>query len=247
MKKLSLVLVIAILLAAGAAGLMAAPAQAQVYTYPAPPQNIYATPWVGPNTPWVNYNGDWFLNGVLQYFFGQQYGWAPYYAYPTTYIVRPNYWYGPMWHSWYQRNPVYVNNFVRTYPYWRGHSMGHRYDQKFYSQHHQGHGGGWQKGFHGGPPPNAHRPDPGHGPKPDMRRNDPGHGPRPDMRRNDPGHGKPEVRSHNRGPGPRPDMRTRNGAGPRPQQIQARNSGPGQRPEARRGNNGHDNRYARHD
>ena len=60
------------------------------YNYPAPPQNIYANPWVGQNTPWTYYQGDWFLNGILHNNFGNQYGWAPYYAYPTTYIVRPN-------------------------------------------------------------------------------------------------------------------------------------------------------------
>ena len=75
MKRLSLILALAIFLAGGA---MSAPAQAQYgYHYPPPPQNIYATPWVGPNTPWVFYQGDWFLNGVLHNFFGTQYGWAP--------------------------------------------------------------------------------------------------------------------------------------------------------------------------
>ncbi len=33
----------------------------------------------------VYYNGDWFLNGILYYFFGPRYGWAPYYAYAPTY------------------------------------------------------------------------------------------------------------------------------------------------------------------
>ena len=90
MKRLSLILALAIFLAGGAMGAMSAPAQAQYgYNYPPPPQNIYATPWVGPHTPWVFYQGDWFLNGVLYNFFGNQYGWAPYYTYPATYIVRP--------------------------------------------------------------------------------------------------------------------------------------------------------------
>ena len=93
MKKLSLVLVIAMLLAGLAAGAISTPADAQgypAYSYPAPPRSPYANPWVGPNTPWVHYNGDWFLNGMLYYFFGPRYGWAPYYAYAPTYIVRPN-------------------------------------------------------------------------------------------------------------------------------------------------------------
>ena len=93
MKKLSCILVLAILLATGAVGAMSAPAQAQGYIYPAPPPNPYATPWVGPNTPWVYFNGDWFVQGLLYYFFGPQYGWAPYYSYPPTYIERPYNWY----------------------------------------------------------------------------------------------------------------------------------------------------------
>jgi hypothetical protein len=64
------------------------------------PQDPYASPWVGPNTPWVFYQGDWFSNGMLYYFYGNQYGWAPYYAYPSTYIVREVYWYGPKWTTW---------------------------------------------------------------------------------------------------------------------------------------------------
>ena len=63
MKKLSLILALAILLAGGAIGATSTSSGAQVY--PPPPQNLYATPWVGANTPWVFYNGDWFLNGIL--------------------------------------------------------------------------------------------------------------------------------------------------------------------------------------
>jgi len=170
MKKLSCILALAILLAGGALGAISAPAYAQVYTYPAPPPNPYATPWVGPNTPWVNYNGDWFLNGVLHYFFGNNYGWAPYYAYAPTYIVRPTYWYGPMWNSWYHARPNYWNDFQRNYPYWRGHRQGHHYDQNFYNQHNRGQGGGWHKGSHGGPPPDARRPDKSRGQRPDKGR-----------------------------------------------------------------------------
>ena len=140
MKKLGLVLVIAILLGSGAVVAMSAPAYAQGYAYPPPPQNIYATPWVGPNTPWVYYNGDWFLNGILYNFFGNRYGWAPYYSYAPTYIVRPNQWYGSKWNAWYKRNPHYWDNFHSAYPYWRGHRSGRHYDQRFYEQHHRGSG-----------------------------------------------------------------------------------------------------------
>ena len=59
-------------------GAMSAPSYAQGYggyNYPPPPQNPYATPWVGTNTPWTFYQGDWFLNGYC-IFFGNQYGWA---------------------------------------------------------------------------------------------------------------------------------------------------------------------------
>ncbi len=71
MKNLTFILVIAIILTGGAVAAMSAPAHAQYgYNYPPPPADPYAQPWVGPNTPWVNYNGDWFLNGLLYYFFG---------------------------------------------------------------------------------------------------------------------------------------------------------------------------------
>ncbi len=143
MKKFSLIMVLAILVAGGAMGAMSTPSCAQVYA--PPPQNPFATPWVGPNTPWVYYKGDWFLNGVLQYFFGNQYGWAPYYAYPPTYIVRPHNWYEPRWNTWYQQHPQYWQRFTQKYPYWRGHHSGQRYDQDFYNKHHRGQGGGWQK------------------------------------------------------------------------------------------------------
>jgi hypothetical protein len=145
------------------------------YATPPPPQYSYGTPWVGTNTPWVFYQGDWFLNGVLYYFFGPQHGWAPYYAYPPTYIVRTTYWYEPRWTTWYQQHPQYVQTFTHRYPYWHNHYVGQRYDQNFYNKYHQGQGGGWQKGFHGGitqrpypegrrpaqtqmPPPEGHRP-----------------------------------------------------------------------------------------
>ena len=123
------------------------------YNYPPPPQNPYATPWVGANTPWTFYQGDWFLNGILYNYFGNQYGWAPYYAYPPTYIVRPNTWYAPRWNTWYQHNPHYWQTFEQKYPYWRGHRVGQHYDQNFYNKHHRGQGKGWNQGFHGVRPP----------------------------------------------------------------------------------------------
>jgi len=92
---------------------------------------------------------------MLYHFFGNQYGWAPYYAYPPTYIVRPNIWYAPKWNAWYQGHPNYWDNFQRQYPYWRGHHAGQHYDQNFYNQHHRGEGSGWNQGFHGARPPEA--------------------------------------------------------------------------------------------
>jgi hypothetical protein len=147
MKKLSLLVVMALLLAGCATGPMYTPAYGQVYA--PPPQNLYSAPWVGSNTPWVFYNGDWFLNGMLYYYFGPRYGWAPYYAYAPVYIVRPSSWYAPKWNSWYRAHPAYWNHLVQKYPYWRNHRPGQHYDQRFYETHHRGQGGGWQKGFHG--------------------------------------------------------------------------------------------------
>ena len=127
------------------------------------PQNPYASPWVGSNTPWTYYNGDWFLNGILYYFFGNNYGWAPYYSYAPTYIVRPNDWYAPRWNTWYQQNPHYWQSFTQRYPYWRGHQYTQRYDQNFYNQHHRDQGDGWNQGFHGVRPSGATGPG-GHTP-----------------------------------------------------------------------------------
>lgn len=124
-----------------------APSYAQAYTYPAPPPDPYASPWVGPDTPWVYYNGDWFLNGVLYYFFGPTYGWAPYYSYGSTYIVRPGTWYGSKWSSWYRGHADYHANFRQQYPHYTAHRQGKVYTQKFYQQHHSSQGAGWHKGF----------------------------------------------------------------------------------------------------
>ncbi len=149
MTRLSVVLVIALVLTGSAAFTLSTSAWAQpVYSYPAPPRNIYANPWVGPNTPWVYYNGDWFQNGMLYYNFGPKYGWAPYYSYAPNYVVRPGNWYGPKWEGWYRSNPHYWENFHRSYPYWRSHHYGQRYDQRFYNEHHHGQGGGWHRGWH---------------------------------------------------------------------------------------------------
>jgi len=147
MKKVSLMLILAVVLAGGATLSLGAASQAQVYA--PPPPNHLAAPWVGPNTPWVFYNGDWFLNGMLYYFFGNKYGWAPYYAYTPAYVVRPAYWYAAKWHAWYKAHPVYWNNFQRQYPYWRNHRHGYRYDENFYNRYHRGQEGGWHRGFHG--------------------------------------------------------------------------------------------------
>jgi hypothetical protein len=164
MKKIALIVVLALLLGGGTMAALSSPAQAQ-YAYPPPPVDIYGNPWVGPNTPWTFYNGDWFLNGILYYFFGPQYGWAPYYAYPPIYIVRPNNWYGPMWLTWYQGHPRYWETFHRQYPYWTRHRVGERYNREFYERHHHGQGAGWQGGFHGRPPAAVHhegrKPGPG--------------------------------------------------------------------------------------
>jgi hypothetical protein len=214
MKKLPLVLLIAVMLAAGASVTLSVPCQAQFIEYQAPPPNAYAQPWVGPNTPWTYYNGDWFLNGILYYFFGPQYGWAPYYSYAPTYIVRPNNWYAPYWQTWYSGHPAYWNHFRQAYPYWSGHREGRRYDERFYEQHQHGKRGDWHKGFRGHPAP---PPGPGHftppggikpGPLKPLPGAGPGHeaphpGPKPG-----PGHVTPA-------PGPRPTHVTPP-AGPRP-------------------------------
>jgi len=171
MKRVSMILILALVLGGGSIGLMSTASQAQVYV----PARTVAAPWVGTNTPWVYYNGDWFMKGVLYYFFGNKIGWAPYYAYAPTYIVRPNYWYAPRWHSWYQAHPTYWGNFQRRYPYWHGHRPGQHYNQAFYNRYHHGQGVGWHKGYHPGPhkpgPPASRQhyrapAGPGHGPKP---------------------------------------------------------------------------------
>lgn len=146
MKKVSILLALTLMLTGGAIGIWAFPSQAQIYA-PPPPQSAMA-PWVGPNTPWVFYNGDWFRNGTLYHFFGPNYGWAPYYAYPPVHIVRPAHWYGPKWDAWYRAHPAYWKKFHHAYPYWRGHRVGHHYDEAFYHRHHHGPGRGWHKGYY---------------------------------------------------------------------------------------------------
>jgi hypothetical protein len=156
MKKIAFALVTVALLAGGMVAVAPSPSHAQDYEYPPQPGDIYAQPWVGPDTPWVYYNGDWFLNGILYYYFGPEYGWAPYYAYPPTYIVRPETWYAPRWFAWYSGHPIYRQNFLHHYSYWRGHREGQHYGRSFYEKHNRGHGGGWQKGFHGAHPGAQH-------------------------------------------------------------------------------------------
>ncbi len=151
MKKISVIFMLTILLAGAGFGALPTPSYSQVYyaqAYPAPGPQPYGTPWVGPNTPWVYYNGDWFLNGVLHYFFGPKYGWAPYYAYPRVYVVRPAPWYGPRWSTWYREHPVYVENFHRHYPHWKGHKVGRHYDPNFHKG--RGHDEGRHNGRHNG-------------------------------------------------------------------------------------------------
>ncbi len=156
MKKVGILLVLALLLTGGTLGTLSSPSQAQVLAQvlvPAPvPQPSAMAPWVGNNTPWTYYNGDWFNNGILYYFFGPKYGWAPYYSYAPTYIVRPTHWYGPKWDTWYRAHPVYWENFHHAYPYWRDHRVGHHYDEAFYNRYHHGQGNGWQRGYYYGHP-----------------------------------------------------------------------------------------------
>lgn len=169
MKKVSSLLIMAILFGGGILGTGSTFSQAQVYVPgpppPAPRPVVVVTPWVGTNTPWVFYKGDWFLNGVLYYFFGNKIGWAPYYAYPPTYIVRSTYWYAPRWNNWYKAHPVYWKNFQYRYPYWHSHQVGRVYDQQFYNKYHHGQGAGWHKGYQAGvhnpPPPSGrnHHPE----------------------------------------------------------------------------------------
>jgi hypothetical protein len=211
MKKSGVILMLAFLLAGGAVSALSAPSQAQVYPPPPPPpppvpQAAALVPWVGPNTPWVYYNGDWFYNGVLYQFFGNKIGWAPYYAYAPRYVVRPSYWYAPRWRTWYRNHPVYWTNFQQQYPYWRGHRVGQHYNEAFYNQHHPGQGGGWHKGFPGGPDkrprPQARNlsPEPGRQPEgrhPGATGRDLGPGYKP-------GSADGEFHPETRGPGPHP-------------------------------------------
>ena len=149
LKKVGILLALALLLTGGALGTMSAPSQAQVLVPGPPPTATSMAPWVGPNTPWTFYNGDWFNNGILYYFFGPKYGWAPYYTYAPVHIARPAHWYGPKWNKWYRSHPAHWKNFRQAYPYWHDHRVGHRYDEGFYNRYHHGKGRGWQKGYYG--------------------------------------------------------------------------------------------------
>jgi hypothetical protein len=152
MKRLSFILLAAILLAGAALGALSAPSLAQViqervYVYPPPPANPAATPWVGPNTPWVFYSGDWFYKGTLYYYFGPAYGWAPYFAYEPRYISRPSGWYNPRWSAWYKDHPEYVEDLLRVAPYWQKHQIGHVYDEDFYILHQKKGESRWHKAW----------------------------------------------------------------------------------------------------
>ena len=212
--------------------------------YAPPPQNPYATPWVGANTPWVFYQGDWFLNGMLHHFYGNQYGWAPYYAYPHTYIVRPNNWYEPRWNTWYQQNPQYWQTFTQEHPYWRDHRSGRSYDQNFYSRYHRGQGEGWQKGTHGRaierPQPEGQRPGPAQmtpreGQRPGPAQMTPREGQRPGPAQMTPREGRkqgPAQMTPREGQRPGPaQMTPREGQRPGPAQMtprEGRKQGPAQ-------------------
>jgi len=179
MKKVSIMLALAVVLSGAAMGLMTPAVQAQVYA-PGPPQAVMV-PYVGTNTPWTFFKGDWFLNGVLYNFFGPKIGWAPYYSYAPAYIVRPTYWYAPKWNNWYRAHPTYWTNFQRRYPYWQGHRPGQHYDRNFYNRYHHGQGAGWQKGYHA----EAYHPRPPAGRVNQPGAVGPGHGARP---QGQPGH-----------------------------------------------------------
>ncbi len=142
MKKASILLALIIFLIGGAIVTMSSPVLAQ----PHPP---HQGPWTGQNTPWTYYHGDWFKNGVLHYFYGNQHGWAPYYSHRPANVERPGEWYGDKWEHWYREHPKDMENFEHQYPYWRNHQVGEQYNESFYKQHHHGHGGGWQKEYHG--------------------------------------------------------------------------------------------------
>ncbi len=149
MKRSIIFLLLVITLAGGAIVAMSGPSSAQGYYMARPVQPVVVQPYVGTNTPWTFYKGDWFMNGILYYFFGPKIGFAPYYAYPQVYIVRPQNWYAPGWNAWYQARPQYWNNFERQYPQWRAHQIGTHYDQNFYNRYNRGQGGGWNRGFQG--------------------------------------------------------------------------------------------------
>jgi hypothetical protein len=143
MKKLGLILALAILLAGGMLGVMSISSGAQervvtTYQYPPPPLNPLEHPWVGPKSPWVYYHGDWFLKGELYYYYGPKLGWAPYFSFDPSYIKRPAEWYDPRWNAWYEQHPQYWAKFQAAYPWWTEHRMGTAYEEEFYRKHHPG-------------------------------------------------------------------------------------------------------------
>ncbi len=155
MKKLSFIMVAAVMLAVVLQGTISAPALAQSvsveaksYTYPAPPQKPAEHPWVGPNTPWTYYNNDWFYKGTLYYDYGER-GWAPYYSYETTTVTRPSDYYDTKWSVWYQKNPTYTETLIREHPYWKEHHVGTVYNENFYITHDKREGENrWRRAWH---------------------------------------------------------------------------------------------------
>ena len=149
MKKLIILLILAISLGAGMIGAMPGISQAQVV----PPAAPYATgaPWIGVNTPWVYYNGDWFLNGILYSF------WPSIWMGPVLRLSRNLYRQTRplVWSEMGQvvsRPSGLPGKFPARLPNWREHQVGRHYGEEFYNRYHPGQGGGWHHGV------------PGHGP-----------------------------------------------------------------------------------
>jgi hypothetical protein len=138
MKKASILLALAILLIGGIILTVSSPALAQMTS------GSQQGPYTGDNSPWTYYKGDWFKNGVLHYYYGNN-RWAPYYSKGPGSVQRPNEWYGEKWQTYNQQHPQNLTNFESQYPYWSSHQVGQKYDEKFYHQHHPEQGGGWQR------------------------------------------------------------------------------------------------------
>ena len=151
MKKISFILMTAILLAGGAVAVMSTHSYAQVYEYPPPPSDPSASPWVRSDTPWVYYDGDWFMNGILYYYYGPDYGGPPITLILSAILSDPEP--GMLRDGWrgIRGSLLTWRVFNGSILVGRGHRQGQRYSQKFYEQHHGGQGGGWQQGLQGPP------------------------------------------------------------------------------------------------